>query len=95
MNPIEQSQLYCAIISLARLVGGEILFQKNPPVEEQIKQQFEIIKDKLQAAGIIHINEFMLCESRRLALKPGQLYHFTVDNNCEECKKCAEDAKLP
>lgn len=29
--------------------------------------------------------ELRLCEAKQLALKPNQLYIFTIDPNCREC----------
>jgi len=36
------------------------------------------------------VTEMRLCELRFVGLRPGQLYRFTVDQNCP---KCVEDAK--
>lgn len=30
--------------------------------------------------------EMRLCEAKKLVLKPDQLYYFTVDPNCQECR---------
>ena len=35
--------------------------------------------------------ELRLCEQNHFVLKPNQLYIFTVDENCEECRKVANE----
>lgn len=47
------------------------------------KEEAEAVA-KLINQGII---EMRLCETKRVILKPGQLYNFTVDLNCKECRK--------
>jgi hypothetical protein len=39
--------------------------------------------------------EMWLCEQRFLALKPNQLYRFTVDENCDACKALRDEGKTP
>jgi hypothetical protein len=36
--------------------------------------------------------ELRLCEAAKLVLKPDQLYRFTVDSDCHQCKEAALDA---
>ncbi len=35
------------------------------------------------------IVDMNLCEQKHLLLKPGRLYRFSVDENCEQCKVLA------
>jgi hypothetical protein len=39
------------------------------------------------------ICELMLCESEKLILRPDMLYRFTVDENCEDCKRIRDNYK--
>lgn len=48
----------------------------------------EIMKNALEQ---LQVTEMFLCESAHLLLRPNQLYYFTVDENCEECRKLADN----
>lgn len=44
-----------------------------------------------------HLNgavEMRLCEAARVQLKPNQLYYFTVDQDCVNCRKAARMAEV-
>lgn len=42
-----------------------------------------------------HVCELMMCESVKLGLRPGLLYRFSVDLNCTDCVRIANDNRLP
>ena len=46
----------------------------------------------MEQAG--QVVELFLCESRTLVLKPGQLYRFTPDPDCDACQEALEEAGI-
>ena len=42
----------------------------------------------------LEVLDLFLCESQRLVLRPGQLYRFRVDPDCEKCKAIEAEGEL-
>ena len=104
ITPAAMESVQEALELLANLVGdrdlGRFLGDNDDRLNAYQVKARDIQLAARGLAGILRVqsakaeaavHELRLCEQEGLVLSPGQLYHFTVDENCKRCRELAAD----